>query len=45
MFEFDEENNKYKLVQKELEILKPGNAEDKASKIVKKTFSPNVIVE
>ena len=45
MFEFDKENNKYKLVQKELEILKPGSSEDKASKIVKKTFSPNVIVE
>ncbi len=45
MFEFDKENNKYRLVQKELEILKPGTEEEKASKIVKKTFSPDVIVE
>ena len=45
MFEFDKENNKYKLAQKDWEILKPGSDEDKASKIVKKTFSPNVIVE
>lgn len=45
VFEFDKENNKYRLVQKELEILKAGSKEDNASKIVKKTFSPNVIVE
>lgn len=46
VFEFDKENNKYKLIQKDLEILKPGNNEEGSTKIVKnKTFSPNVIVE
>ncbi len=46
VFEFDKENNKYRLVQKKMEILKPGSAEDKAVKKLKsKTFSPNVIVE
>ncbi|MDD2627449.1 MAG: hypothetical protein PHR25_00015 [Clostridia bacterium] len=46
VFEFDKENNKYILIQKNMEILKPGNHEDKAVKKLKgKTFSPNVIVE
>ena len=46
VFEFDEKNNKYKLVQKQLELLKPGSKDDGSTKIVKnKTFSPNVIVE
>lgn len=46
VFEYDKENNKYKLVTKSLEILKPGQNEDvKTSKLKSKTYSPNVIVE
>jgi len=41
----NKDNNKYKLTQKDWDVLRPGNDEEKASKIVKKTFSPNVIVE
>ena len=46
VFEFDKENNKYKLTTKSLEILKPGQNDDaKTSKLKAKTYSPNVIVE
>ena len=45
-FEFDAENNKYKLVVKTLDILKPGDASEMvATKLKSKTYSPNVIVE
>lgn len=45
LFEFDSENNKYKLSQKKLELLKPG-VKDASTKVVKnKTYSPNVVVE
>ena len=45
-FEFDEKNNKYKLTNKKLEILKPGeNNENKSVKLKSNTYSPNVIVE
>ena len=46
VFEYDNENNKYKLVTKELEILKPGDDNSsKSTKLKTKTYSPNVIVE
>lgn len=45
LFEFDSENNKYKLVQKSLEILKPGKKEASAKVVKNKTYSPNVVVE
>jgi len=46
VFEYDKENNKYKLTTKSLEILKPGqNGDVKNTKLKSKTYSPNVIVE
>ncbi len=45
LFEFDSENNKYKLTQKKLEILKPGEKEASTKVVKNKTYSPNVIVE
>lgn len=46
VFEFDAENNKYKLTVKNLDILKPGDASEMvATKLKSKTYSPNVIVE
>lgn len=46
VFEFDDKGNKYKLVQKELDILKPGKmSEAKQKKLKNKTYSPDVIVE
>ncbi|MBR6641345.1 MAG: replication-relaxation family protein [Clostridia bacterium] len=46
VFEFDSENNKYKLTVKSLDILKPGDASEMvATKLKSKTYSPNVIVE
>ena len=45
VFEYDKENNKYKLVQKQLDILKPGENDAKKSKLVSSKFNPNVIVE
>jgi len=46
VFEYDNVNNKYRLVTKKLDILKPGdNAENKAAKLKSKTYSPNVVVE
>lgn len=45
VFEYDKENNKYKLTTKSLEILKPGQNDAKTSKLKTKTYSPNVIVE
>ena len=46
IFEYDKENNKYKLTTKSLDILKPGQNDDvKTSKLKSKTYSPNVIVE
>ncbi len=46
VFEYDKENNKYKLTAKSLDILKPGqNDEVKTSKLKSKTYSPNVVVE
>ena len=46
VFEFDSENNKYKLTVKNLDILKPGDASEMvATKLKSKTYSPNVIVE
>ena len=45
VFEYDKETNKYKIVEKEMGLLKPG--ENNASKTKLKTtgFNPNVIVE
>ncbi len=45
IFEYDSENNKYKLTTKKIEFLKPGDGETKATKLKSKTYSPNVIVE
>lgn len=46
VFEFDKENNKYKLSTKTLEILRPGDKDEvKSTKLKSKTYSPNVIVE
>ena len=46
VFEFDKENNKYKLVTKKMDILKPGEKnEAQSTKLKSKTYSPNVIVE
>ena len=46
VFEFDAENNKYKLVTKTLDILKSGDVtSEKSTKVKTKTYSPNVIVE
>lgn len=47
VFEFDTVGNKYKLSQKDLQILKPGNLdnEDATKKLKSKTYSPDVIVE
>ena len=45
VFEYDKENNKYKLVQKELNILKPGENDAGKTKLKTNKFNPNVIVE
>lgn len=45
VFEYDKENNKYKLVQKELDILKVGENEAGKTKLKANKFNPNVIVE
>jgi len=45
VFEYDKENNKYKLVQKELSLLKPGENEAGKTKLKANKFNPNVIVE
>ena len=46
VFEYDTENNKYKLTAKTLSILKVGDSnENKATKLKNRTYSPNVIVE
>lgn len=45
VFEYDSQGNKYKLVTKKLSLLKPGDGENKATKLKSKTYSPNVIVE
>lgn len=45
LFEFDSENNKYKLSQRKLDILKPGEKEASTKIVKNKTYSPNVVVE
>lgn len=47
VFEFDSKDNKYRLVQKELDILKfrKKDETDKKKKLKTKTYSPDVIVE
>lgn len=44
-FEYDKENNKYRLINIHLDILKPGNKDNKVVITKDKTYSPNVIVE
>lgn len=48
VFEFEKEGNKYKLVQKKLDILKAGKKDNNnlnKTKLKGKTYSPDVIVE
>ena len=46
VFEFDAENNKYRLVEKDLEILKRGSGDNvHITKLNQDKFNSNVIVE
>ncbi|MBR5228137.1 MAG: replication-relaxation family protein [Clostridia bacterium] len=45
VFQYDKENNKYKLMEKKLDLLKPGENNSNKTKLKKQTYSPNVIVE
>lgn len=45
IFSYDKEANKYRLLEKELEILKPGENTDVNTKLKANKFNPNVIVE
>ncbi len=45
VFEYDKETNKYKLVEKDMNLLKPGESSTARAKIKAKGFNPNVIVE
>lgn len=45
VFEYNEENNKYILTMKKLDILKPGESSSAGNKLKSKIYSPNTIVE
>ena len=45
VFEYDKDANKYRLVEKDLEILKSGESNAAKSRLKTKGFNPNVIVE
>lgn len=45
VFEYDKDTNKYKLVEKELDLLKPGENNNACTRIKSRGFNPNVIVE
>ena len=45
MFELEEDTKKYKLVNKKLDILKPGENKNKKDISKEVTFNPNMIVE
>lgn len=45
VFELDKDANKYRLVEKELSILKSGEGSSAKAKLKSKKFNPNVIVE